>query len=77
MVLSTTIFIYTERVAYNANKQEEYHGWAIPNTGSATAGWMIRKTTYDANFLMITQEWAEGNKNLDKKWTLKATYSYS
>jgi len=76
MAMATTIHIYTERVSYNATKLEEYHGWALPGTGSATAAWRIMKQTYTDNQLTM-KAWADGNKEFNKSWVLKGTYSYS
>lgn len=51
-------------------------GQAEPGTGTGSTGWSIKKLSYDANLLTISQTWASGTSNFDKTWTNRATYNY-
>jgi len=53
-----------------------YVGEAKPGIATDEKGWRIKKITYDGD--NPTQiDWAEGNRNFDKIWDNRATYSYS
>lgn len=66
---------------YRAENDSEgnpiYEGYAAPGTTDATAGWAIRKITFDNNGAITEQRWADGTFTFDKKWTLNSSYDYT
>lgn len=60
------------------NNQVLYEGTAYPGTLDTvgTAQWRIRKFFFDVNGLVTGWRWANSSNNLDKDWTLRATYTY-
>jgi len=67
---------YIQRIAYNAQGLAEYIGFAAPGTAEDTALWQIRKLTY-ANMRVTAVNFASGDANFDKKWSLKTEYTYT
>ena len=65
-----------ERVAYNANHLEEYHGYAPPGSTTAAAVWAISKSTYTAEMLLDKVQWANTGSD-NNKWTERLTYTYN
>ncbi len=65
------------RVAYNANGEPEYIGYARPNTAESAAAWQIKKLTYDANNDVTAIDFAGGNNEYDKVWDNRASYTYN
>lgn len=77
VTLSTGEAECTQAMENNANGQPVYVGRAAPGTAQDAAGWQIQKFTYSGNAI-VKIEWADGNAEFDKKWTLRATaYTYS
>lgn len=76
-LLEAETTLYTTKISYTASSQIEYVGEAEPNTATGTAGWRIKKMTYDANGLQTDVQWASGNRLFDKTWTGRAGYAYS
>lgn len=68
---------YTQKIAYNASGFAEYVGIAKPGTATSSAGWQIKKMTYDASNRVTDVKWAGGNAKFNKIWDSRATYSYS
>jgi hypothetical protein len=64
-------------IVYDASDRPEYIGYATPGTSKATAGWQIRKLTYDAGGLVTDTQFASGSNLYDKVWNDYAGYSYS
>jgi len=59
------------------NTNIEYMAYATPGTAEADAKWFIKKLIYDVNGFVTDELFANGNASFDKKWTLRASYSYS
>jgi len=80
MSLSIDVSEFNEQLEYDSNSRVIYQGWALPvnNATSSTASaiWKIIKFGYDANGRIISKTWANGSASRDKKWTLRATYTY-
>lgn len=52
-----------------------YKGFAIPGADEGAETWAIQRVTNtNGNF---SYHWATGNKNFDKRWTLRREYVYS
>lgn len=58
-------------------KQTIYVGEADPGTLKASARWRIKKFTLDVNDNPTDIQWATGNRNFDKVWNSRTTYTYS
>ncbi len=68
---------YIVAMSYNANGDIEYLGRATVATSSASAGWQIRKLTYDGSNNLTGWGYASGNILFDKIWDNRASYVYS
>jgi hypothetical protein len=64
------------RLAYNANNDVEYAGYAPPGSANDSAIWRITKFYYDGS-LMSGQRYADGNLNYDNVWINRDALSYS
>jgi hypothetical protein len=69
--------VHIKNFEYDGSGNLIYIGYALPNSADADSKWMIKKATYDASNNILTEKFAGGNANLDKQWTLRASYSYS
>ena len=68
----------SHRLAYDANDNPIYEGWAIrKGTATSAASWKIRKLTWSAGTggdqVMTLEEWADGNELCDNIWDNRAT----
>ncbi|MEN6532163.1 MAG: hypothetical protein ABFD89_00775 [Bryobacteraceae bacterium] len=68
---------YTKRIAYDANGNIEYMGWAKPGASTDDAVWSVVKHTYDASNRLTATEFADGDDSLDNVWDDRATLTYS
>ena len=73
---------YKARREYDANDNCLYFGEALyPFLGESDEGWRIKKFTWVAGTIdgYITTEtnWADGTAAFSKKWSERATYTYS
>lgn len=72
---------YTELFDYDANGRVLYLGWAAPGSDNKqeNAIWKIAKFFYKTT-AMGTQAsamvWANGNTNLDNKWSERTSLTY-
>lgn len=60
----------------DANNNVIYVGRCFPGAADGDLKWQIYKMSYDANNNMEKLRWANGNDEMDKSWTLRATYNY-
>ena len=71
----------TQKFQNNATGQPVYEGWAAPGTAVTSAGWIIRKYTYDGNGAVTDIQYADaGNGNADNFsliWNSRASYTYT
>lgn len=68
---------YQEKITYNVNNLEEYHGWADAKGSAVDAIWLIQKITYNATNLAESITYADGVITFSKVWDDRATYTYS
>jgi hypothetical protein len=52
-----------------------YSGIAAPGTAEAATSWMITRTTFVGEDVVV--EYAGGTAAYDKAWTLRTSYTYS
>lgn len=76
-VLMETVVNLTlaERIEYDADQFELYHGYALPKTAEDSAGWLIMKIERDGNQNVTAKKFA--SNAFDKKWSLRADASYT
>lgn len=65
------------QIAYNANQDIEYVGYAAPGSSTGDVVWKIIKIIYDGNDNIVQVHFAEGTRKFDKEWDNRAGYSYS
>lgn len=65
---------FTMATEYSASKPI-YIGEAEPGTLKASTGWRIKKITYSGDDATDIQ-WAGGNRNMDKIWDNRTSYTY-
>jgi hypothetical protein len=75
--LLASLDYYTEAVAYDANGNIQYKGWAAPGTAKASAGWRIMKITYDGSQNITDKQWADGDLQFNNIWNNREGLSYS
>ena len=68
---------FRTRIAYTSGGLQEYVGKAVPHAEENEDKWQIIKMTYDSNNRMTQVDFANGTDKFDKKWSDRATYSYS
>ena len=52
------------QMAYDADDNLEYLGFAAPGASTAAAVWQVMKFTWTSGNL-VAKQWADGNRNLD------------
>ena len=68
---------WTVRIAYvTGTSNPEYIGEAKPGTADSSTGWRIKKLTYSGNNVTHVR-WASGNRNFDKEWDERTSYTYT
>lgn len=73
--MATALPLYQERFENGANGVV-YHGIAKPGVAETDANWQIREYIYVTG--EVTEiKFAGGSRKLTKKWSLRATYTYS
>lgn len=60
----------------NGSSGPIYIGYAEAGSADADAKWQIKKMTYDVNGFVTSILYADSSNNYDKKWSLRATYTY-
>lgn len=65
------------RIEYDANDNPIYVGEAQAGIATDATGWRIKKITYDANDNPTQVDWADGDNNMDNKWSERSSLSYS
>lgn len=70
------VAFFHERREYNANGMPLYIGWAKVGVGTGTVGWAVSKHLYSGTRDIATV-WGSGNANFDKRWTNRASYTYT
>ena len=65
----------TQKIEYDGNLAL-YVGYAIPGTSSSTAGWAIKKLTYDGN-LVTDIKWGGGDADFSQVWDDRVSLVYS
>lgn len=69
--------LLSQKFEYNLGGLPVYIGEAIPGSGGGTDPvWRIQLLTY-VGTTVVDIAWAGGTPNFDKKWTLRAGYTYS
>ena len=66
-----TIQAIQQRIEYDANKNPLYIGQAVRGVATSSAGWVVRKMTYDVNHSLIGYQTAMGD------WDSRTTLTYS
>ena len=66
--------MYSKRIDFISDN-ELYKGEAPVGSSTASSSWRIRHITIMNSD--ITEEWAEGTANFDKRWSDRLSYSYS
>ncbi len=59
----------------SVNSTTTYIGIAEPGASTTTASWQIKRIEAGATTTIIS--WADGSREDDKKWSLRASYTYS
>ena len=65
------------KLSYDASENIEYIGSAAPDSAEDDTLWKIIRLTYDASDNITGTLYAEGTDSFDKKWSLRASYTYS
>jgi hypothetical protein len=79
--LSQTTSNMNDKIAFpikivdETNPNVKYEGYAQPGARPEQAVWAIQKIANNDG--IITYEWAMGNKNFDKVWDARLTFTYS
>lgn len=79
--LKSTLSVVDNKMFYDPTIVDEtngnvvYKGFADPGTAEEALTWAILRETNVAGILYY--HWASGNRNKDKRWTERATYTYS
>lgn len=68
---------YSAELDYVGGSNLIYFGQASPGTGTGTAGWQLRKLTYDGSNNLTSMLFADGSNAFSKVWTNRASYTYS
>jgi YD repeat-containing protein len=68
---------WTVALAYDANGNLQYVGWARPGTAKSAAEWRIIKLTYDASAKLTDVGYAGGLDTFVNVWDSRATYTYT
>lgn len=68
---------YTQKIDYSGTMQPIYIGLTLPGTNSGSAGWQIRKNTFDGNGLITDVQFASGNAQFDKIWDDRGSAPYA
>lgn len=66
----------TQALAYNAESQVEYMGFAVPGTGKDRPGWQICRLTY-ASGAVTDIQFAGGVNDYRHVWDDRESYSYA
>ncbi|MCC6371200.1 MAG: hypothetical protein IT236_09370 [Bacteroidia bacterium] len=79
--LNSNVNIINDKVFYEAKLVDEtnglivYKGFANPGTRGTDPNWAIQRVTNDDG--VLSYHWASGDKNFDKTWDNRASYTYS
>ena len=68
---------FTITMEYDVRNNLIYLGRAAIGSTKSSAVWQIRKFLYDASDNATDILWASGDKNFDKVWNDRLTYTYS
>lgn len=79
--LNSNVNIINDKVFYEAKLVDEtnglivYKGFANPGTRGTDPNWAIQRVTNDDG--VLSYHWANGDKNFDKTWDNRTSYTYS
>lgn len=66
------------RIAYDANNNAEYQGWARPGVAAGALGWLIVKNTWVSDggtgYNNTRSQLADDEVKFDKEWDERASY---
>jgi len=65
------------RLAYDANDNVEYVGYAPPGSANGDASWRIIKLTYNSNYDISSAKYAQGVSTFTNVWSSRSSYGYS
>ena len=66
---------FKKNIAYSGTNAE-YIGIALPGTADSSAGWQIRKVTYNGDNNPTDIDFANNSTKFDKSWDDRSSYSY-
>ncbi len=66
---------FEPRICDETNANTIYRGYALTGIAGEAAGWAIQKTTNNRG--VVSNQWADGNKNFDKVWNNRKALIYS
>jgi hypothetical protein len=67
---------FIQRVAYDANSNAEYIGWAAPGTATSDSKWRIIKNTYDVSNRFTGSGFPSGSPAFTYVWDSRAGYTF-
>lgn len=73
----STDLLLTQALAYDANNNVEYLGYALPGTSQGAPSWLIKKLTYNGSNLVTDVKFANGVIAFDQIWNSRTGFTYS